>query len=516
MVATHSKMKAVHLILTLVMALVPDAPGEEPPRREVTELWHEAYLVLVKAMEFEEQDQWVAADAHYRAAENLYQRISREYPDFQPGMVASRLEDLKSHISNLGTARDGDHSKPAVIVVDPDKPSSRPGFYKDLFMDGGVSLASRKDLPAADKLGLAYEFYAGDDPEDQRRIIGGDESDHNGTLLYPDGAPRFQMIYVNGGQATKHGLSLGEPALERYRQHNREGGAYCGTCAGAFFACFNTNDNEGPRVGYLHIFPYKTKSTGISSQEVSQVIPTSSPLLQYHDFGGDYLVTEVYHNGGNWIPLDEVNSFPAVEVLATYSVPGHLIDGGAAIWSYRKSEDQGRVVSVGSHPEGETGGEIRDLLEACFLYTLDGVGKAKTKGRLIPGETRLMNRSTLDEDPLHTKIGDGQVHYFEIIVPEETPSMHLRIEGVSGFDFHFYLNPGEMDLTIPTEVADREAGSVKSLVRTMKPGKWILAVECASRVKTEIREKPDSTYFEVISNRELLNGVDYEISLDFR
>lgn len=516
-VATQSPLvKVVCLILVWGVGLVPWARGEEASRREVTDLWEEASLVSIMATELAEQNQRIEADALFRSAETLYRRISREYPGFQPGIVASKLEDLQTHLSRLGTTPDAEKSNTPTLVVDPDKLSSRPGFHKDLFMDGGVSLASRIDLPAADHLGLAYEFYAGENPEDQRRILAGDEHDHNGTLLYPDGAPRFRMIYVNGGQATKHGLSLGEPALERYRQHNREGGAYCGTCAGAFFACFNTNDNPGPREGYLHIFPFKTKSTGISNQPVSQMIPTASPLMKYRGFGEDQLVHEVYHNGGNWIPLEATRGMPGVEVLATYSIPGHPIDGGAAIWSYRKSVDHGRVVSVGSHPEGETSGEIRDLLEACFLYTLDGVGKARSKGRLVPGETRHMNRSTLDEDPLHAKIGDGQVHYFEILVPEETPNMRLELRGTSGFDLHLYLNPGEMDLSLPTEIAIREAGSVKTFDGPMKPGKWMVAVECANRVKTEIRETPDSTYFEVVSHRELLNGIDYEVSLDFR
>lgn len=512
----NRNVKSLLSIAVSFIILLPNARGDDSSDRVASEIWHAAYLAVEEATELQAKDQRVEADIHYIVAEILYQGITREFPGFQAKVVPIKLEFVRERISDFRTARGEIGDKPDIVIAVPDLRSSRPGFYKDLFMDGGVNLASRKDLPAADNLGLAYEYYAGEDPEDQRRIIGGDTFDLNGTLLYPDGAPRFRMIYVNGGQATKHGLSLGEVARERYRQHNRAGGAYCGTCAGAFFSCLNTNDNEGAREGYLHIFPYNTISTGISRQRVSQVLSSDSPLLRYRNFGGDQLVTDVFHNGGNWIPLDMAASFPSVEVLATYSVPGHEIDKGAAIWSYRENVNKGRVVAIGSHPEGETNGEIRDLLEACFLYALDGMGKTKTKGILIPGETRFMNRSTTDGEPLHTKIGDGQVHYFDIIVPEETPNLNLEIKGKSGFDFHYYLNPEEIDFTVPTEFQDQQDGSVKSFSKKLRPGKWILAVECASRVKTEIREARDSTYFEVINNRELLNGVEYEITLDLR
>ena len=96
-------------------------------------------------------------------------------------------------------------------------------------MDGGVNLSSRRDLPAADSLGLSYEYYAGENPEDQNDVIGGNLQDLNGVLLYQDGAPRYRMVIVNGGRATKHGLSLGESIREKYRIHHRRGGAYCGT-----------------------------------------------------------------------------------------------------------------------------------------------------------------------------------------------------------------------------------------------------------------------------------------------
>ena len=34
------------------------------------------------------------------------------------------------------------------------------GYYKELFMDGGIALNSRKVLPATDNLGIKMDFYA--------------------------------------------------------------------------------------------------------------------------------------------------------------------------------------------------------------------------------------------------------------------------------------------------------------------------------------------------------------------
>ena len=92
------------------------------------------------------------------------------------------------------------------------------GFYKDVWMDGGVRLTSKKDLPVVRYLGLemdnllsaATKDLSARDTLAQARVVVGSELDENGHLLYPDGAPRFRMLYLNGGLATQHGRSLGE------------------------------------------------------------------------------------------------------------------------------------------------------------------------------------------------------------------------------------------------------------------------------------------------------------------
>ena len=121
------------------------------------------------------------------------------------------------------------------------------GYYKDIFMNGGIKLTSRTDLPAARRLNLSIEHFVSgkDTPQSplthqdtilQQQIFSGSETDLNGVLLYPDGAPRFRMIYVNGGKATPHGTSLSEKGRANIQTFVNNGGSYLGTCAGMFLA----------------------------------------------------------------------------------------------------------------------------------------------------------------------------------------------------------------------------------------------------------------------------------------
>ena len=83
--------------------------------------------------------------------------------------------------------------------------SRKSGYYKDLFMDGGIGLNEYDDLPAAKFLNLTMEristFENGDTTAAtayehmlMSNAFIGSEIDCNGSLLYPDGAPRFRVI----------------------------------------------------------------------------------------------------------------------------------------------------------------------------------------------------------------------------------------------------------------------------------------------------------------------------------
>ncbi len=184
------------------------------------------------------------------------------------------------------------------------------GYYKDIFIDGGINLSSRKDLPSARVLGLSKEVfvsakkssdYTQEDTLLQTNCFAGSEIDENGVLLYPDGEPRFRLVLVHGGGATRHGKSLGEKGRENFRTFVRNGGSFVGFCAGSFITSLGVRDSAlKPIESYLGIWPGYSKNTFLSDSRTGISIEKKSPLLKYYDFGDDRMVDSVYHNNGNF------------------------------------------------------------------------------------------------------------------------------------------------------------------------------------------------------------------------
>ena len=386
-----------------------------------------------------------------------------------------------------------------------------PGFYKDIFMSSGANLTSRKRLFAAESLGLSYEYYAGKDAIQQNKMLVGTPEDTNGVLLYPDGQPRFRMLYVNGGGATSHGKSLTSKGRELLRQFHANGGSYCGSCAGSFLSGRNVDKRVEPRLGYLHIFPYNTLNTGLKKARLTHLIPEDSPLLNFREFGPDRQVEAVYHNNGNWLSTSTGEHLKETEILATYHHPDHKIDGGAAIWAYRKGTAQGRVVNIGSHPEGVSVGEQLSLTQACFLYALEGTGTPAVKGTLVSDSPRRMDRHTTDAKPELTRIGDRQYHHFRFEVSADTPRVTIEIEGDAAVDLHLYLQRDSLALAGHAIHQSVSPGANKRLEATLPPGTWYVGVHCATTV--ESINDSQSGFYRYYARRNLLNGVAYTIRM---
>jgi cyanophycinase len=383
------------------------------------------------------------------------------------------------------------------------------GFYKDVFMDGGVNLSSRKSLPAAESMGLSYERYAGKDPQKQRELLVGSDLDANGVLLYPDGQPRFRLLYVNGGGATKHGLSLGGPGRAAVVDFYNGGGSYCGSCAGSFLSGVNTDSNSVPRDGYLHLFPYNTLNTGLKKARVGHRIPASSPLLDYRDFGGDYYVADIYHNNGNWLATSDLERMHDVEVLATYDTPTKKTHEGVAIWAWKKNESCGRIVNIGSHPEGISSGERLALTEACFAYAVDGMGCPQLKAHLKDGVVRVMNKGTAENDPSHTRIGDRQYHHFTFDVDESVNDVQLDLVGLGDLDLNLFLDKAGPAFESTADIRNTTPGASKQIRQTLTPGRWYVSVECATTVDAILDET--QSYFIYRGDTDVLNGIAYSI-----
>lgn len=419
------------------------------------------------------------------------------------------------------------------------QPDPSQGYYKDIFMDSGIYLTSRTSLPAARVLGLSMEKFvsashkAADstkviqvDTVIQTMLLGGNPLDENGILLYPDGAPRFRMIYVNGGKAANHGRSLGDAARANIQTFVRNGGSYVGTCAGAYLACkytfVSSRDSLALRTEnykYLALWPGCTRSCRLDDSWTDVTLDRKSPLLDYYDFGGDRQVDSVRHNGGNF--ADAEHMWPeGTEILARYETTGREglnldLTGLPVIWSLKESDMSGRVISCGSHPEGVTSGERLDLMCAMVRYAMDGNGIPRLKGVLEPGMQRTMDKRTSDADPDHTMIGDRQYHHFAFDVPKGCSKAIVTLKSLKGwrnFDMSLYVSDDCFAFADAAEWRSVGGGVDKQIViDSPEAGRYFVGVCCETTVDSQ-----ETAYGTQYTGRlDVLNGVPYRISVTF-
>ena len=409
------------------------------------------------------------------------------------------------------------------------------GYYKDVFMDSGIHLEGRRDLPAARFLGLSMESFVAAcyypckltmrDTLRQNELMCGYPSDENGILLYPDGEPRFRMIYMNGGLATKHGNSLTPEGRDNIRKFIENGGSYVGSCAGMFLASNGVHyeDKEyTPNKSYLSIWPGTTAESWLDNSYTTVRLPKDSPLLKYYDFGGDLRIDSLRHSNGGYAYYGEGGFIPegteplvrfVYDTVSVDAKTSHIHDQVCA-WAYKKNEESGRVVITGSHPEVPAVGERLELMAAMMQYAMDGNGIEKIKGELMPGELREMKKSTADSDPLYTKIGDRQYHHFTVEIPKKTKEAVIVLQGYKGADnFNLTLAAckDEPAFHNNTSIKNVSLGCNKTLVlKKPKAGKWYISVFCETTVTAENGE-----YGVVYTGRtDVLNGVPYKIKVE--
>ncbi len=388
-------------------------------------------------------------------------------------------------------------------------------YYKDVFLDAGVGLTSRKSLAATKFLGLSLEGIsfsrAGGNSEEralQNSIVSGSLEDVNGRLLYPDGQPRYKVLFVNGGSSRTHGQSIDEKGLENMRLFVENGGSYVGTCAGAFFAS-NGYDGKANYPYYLSIWPGMMEHTGLQGVYSGMFIEKNSPLLRYYGFGGDHYVDSVRHNLGGY-PVD----LPAgTEVLARFDYPTKSnVHMAPAIWAYKKNQATGRIVQTGSHPEEVSSGERRDLTAAMVRYALDGRAPVSLKGYLRNGDVRIMDKMTSDNDPALTRIGDLQTHHFAAYIPSDARNISVDVSSSSNSNLALMMSQDSFAFSDTAEYLASEPGAKQRLVfPTIREGLWYIAVQCLTTVSVEDTEYGQS----YIGNLSVLNGVPYTISINW-
>ena len=408
--------------------------------------------------------------------------------------------------------------------------SRNKGFYKEVLMDGGISLTSRYFLPATRFLGVKMDYFTSaptkkltkQDTLRQNNIICGSKDDTNGWLLYPDGAPRYRMIYVNGGKSNLHAASLGEEGRKAIQAFVAAGGSYVGTCAGAYIATKGAVRRSGSIAfadRYWGLWPGYAQGTRLSKSSTAMSLPKRSPLLRYFDFGGDREVANIRHNGGCSAYEGKIAKLPeGTEVLARYifdNTEKVQIDGKISVWGYKANEQSGRVVLCGSHPESVAEGERLEFMSAMMLYAMDGNPSPKVKGILREGEVREMNKRTEDNDPAYTCIGDRQYHHFEIDVPRKCKRATIKIEGYKGekqYDLTLCAKRGELAFHDNTLLKSVARGFKKSLtIEKPKAGKWYVSVLCETTV-TPLVGKYGTYYRGRIG---VLNGVPYKIYVEY-
>lgn len=384
-------------------------------------------------------------------------------------------------------------------------------FYKDMFLDSGIGLKKWKNLYAAKYLGLSVEGTMYEEKEDyvlQSKVIAGDKIDENGWLLYPDGQPRYRMLFVVGGNSRTHGEFLGERGLNAMRTFVRHGGVYVGTCAGAFFVSNGYDENQD-YVNYLNMWPGMVRHTGITSASIGMKIPAQSPLMKYYDYGGDSYAGKIRHlKGGYPSVLPE-----RTETLAWVDYPANdAFHQQPAIWAYKKNDHYGRICMTGSHPEMTASGEVRDLMAAIMQYALEGQGYTTIKGILNNGETRTMDKSSTDFFPAYTKIGDRQCHHFATIIPKGARNVSVFLEGKQGFDLTLMMDPETYAYPGTARyVSDTPGATQKLEFEILEAGIWYIAVQCATTVDAN-----DFKYGQEYSGKkDVLNGVPYSITVSW-
>ena len=395
-------------------------------------------------------------------------------------------------------------------------------------MDSGVMLNSRTDLPSTLYMGYSLEYFASAGTKDlsmldtvlQTAVMVGDGMDENGVLLYPDGAPRFRMIYMNGGKSKQHGVSLGQEGLQRIRDFVAGGGSYLGSCAGAYMTATYIRQNSGPAFceWYPRLWPGMVRYTQLSKSYTDIDIEPGSPLLKYYDFGGDMKIDSVRHNGGCF--ADTTKYWPEkTEILARYNHGERKLkrelNGHPAIWAYKESDLTGRVIACGSHPESVLEGERNQLMAAMEQYAMEGNGIARVKAELTPGEARVMSKYTHDADPAFTRIGDKQYRHFTVEVPAGTDSVLIELAPVGkavDYDLWLLANPGDFAFLGEAAYLNVDYGVSKHIgIAAPKAGTLYVSVYCNTTVET-VRT---SWGYQYIGRTDVLNGVPYKVKVSF-
>lgn len=156
----------------------------------------------------------------------------------------------------------------------------------------------------------------------------------------------YDMVVIPGGWAVSYNSELGTSGITEIRRFVREGGAFFGVCAGAYFACDKVTWEETTLDYSLDLFD----GTGVGpvveiaswpNYDMCEIrVNHSSDII---DFSGEPAAHSVMYYGG---PYFESESQDGIHTLATFSV-----NNQSAMIAFEY--ESGRVFLSGPHPEWE-------------------------------------------------------------------------------------------------------------------------------------------------------------------
>lgn len=515
-----------------------------------------------------------------------------EYDESKSNNVGKEYSVIQKITGTKAVVRSSILSLASTTIADKSEPYSAKerGYYKTLFVDAGIMLdsfyssdpASGYYIPAIRALGLEndYEYLQTSGTSDftitaQASIITGTNgdsnfpSDKNGVLLYPDGEPRFRMIFVNGGTSETHGTSLGDSGRRRIKKFFEKGGSYIGACAGAILASTNVDgvnryDNTDPEVtNYtLGLWPGNASHTGWPANygeeginsDIYTGITVSDHFAQKTSMTANETIQPVRHHGGVYAQEKYVTSgnasyygdtyvlgryaycywqqgWPAT--AAQYANPDNLNDvsndflgtgrdhnGQVAIWAYKPNDDnyKGCVVMSGSHFETSTNEDQVNYFSSMIQYALDGNGSYQRSRSLTLGTTRKMTNTSYDEngENWNARIGDRQYHHFKLVTTEDLQDFVLDLDSEfdkdSGIDLYLCLHKGGYAFVTNSEYVLTNKGGQKSLhIKNLPAGTWYASVFCATTVETSEKIQTPR-YLKYSGHTEVLDGIAYTLT----
>lgn len=460
------------------------------------------------------------------------------------------------------------------------------GYYKSLFVNSGYGLDRFKgdtepenSIPAIDYMGLIndYEYFygAGNVESYQTGVIIGNDNDANGVLLYPDGSPRFRLIFNSGGNSQNHGKSLGYEGRRRFYHFFNNGGSYTSVCAGSFLAAQsvdgNNRDGDGEEDFTYGFIPVNLYHTGLPyPMDKYRGIYTNMEILSdaksiIAGVNGDNKfnlllngsIADVMHHGGGYLHSNQTSQ-DGIKVLMKYrysitkgssdinpedgaSYDAHYYrqdtkdndlfggrerDGYNSTWTYKPSTgNTGRAVCTGSHPEGTDRDCDKQFTGFMFRYAMEGNGEAIVKdGDLQFGQPRYMNDSPASYDNPASNdagIGDRQYHHFKFDVPAGgydniCLSLNSDYDKDSGIDLYLGLKEGGLAWFSEADYLLCNKGGRKEIrIKHLPEGTWYVSVFCATTVEADLYQADSGylDYYKYSGKTQVLNGIPYSICI---